>query len=189
MFSRCAESQDVPGLGSPARWITVSTSTNCATQASFHSARSTAWISASPRASISSSLNVQVRVEKCARSLLPMLPPAPVMSTVLVISSSLSCWSTVSSSQNVGGTQNLKSSLLVCACSHYCPILVGAPAAIALPSPSHRFARRTVPDGLFRRSYHLQVHICWNTRELCYLQMVQTETHGIAEFDEPPLSQ
>ena len=80
-------------------------------------------------------------------------------------------------SQNVGGTQNLKSSLLVCACSHYCPILVGAPAAIALPSPSHRFARRTVPDGLFRRSYHLQVHICWNTRELCYLQMVQTETH------------
>jgi hypothetical protein len=58
MFSRCAEAHDVPGHGSPARRITVSTSANCATRASFHSARSAAWISPSPRASTSSSLNV-----------------------------------------------------------------------------------------------------------------------------------
>src|SRR5258708_25109421 len=42
MFSRCADAQDVRGLGLPARWITASTPENCPTHISLHSARSAA---------------------------------------------------------------------------------------------------------------------------------------------------
>ena len=61
----------------------------------------------------------------------------------------------MSFSQNVGGTQNLQSSLPVCACSHYCLMPVGAPAAIALPSPSH-----ALPAERFQMVFFADPIIC-----------------------------